>query len=361
MTDDGINAVGQIVEGGLVARAVEGQAGEGGNAVSDKGHYHESECLNCQTALIGSHCHSCGQKAHLHRTLTAFWHDLLHGALHFDGKMWRTLPKLLLKPGELTRRYIAGERASFVSPMALFLFSVFLMFAVFQAVGISTPTEFNSPDILRANIETAREAVEEELEAERADLSALDPADPAYEERQTELERLEERLAAFGDAQQTVVGDTQTADMSKPETGSDWLDKAIEKWQTNPGLMLYKMQANGYKFSWLLIPLSIPFVWVLFFWKRRFRAYDHAIFITYSLAFMSLLFVALSVLGAAGVSMGLLVVATILIVPIHLYKQLRYAYDLKRSSAAWRLIVLLHFITIIVGLFVPVLLALGAF
>ena len=41
------------------------------------------------------------------------------------------------KPGELTRRYIDGQRASFVSPIALFLFCVFFMFAV---VGLTTNT-----------------------------------------------------------------------------------------------------------------------------------------------------------------------------------------------------------------------------
>jgi hypothetical protein len=42
---------------------------------------------------------------------------------------------LLWRPGELTRRYIEGQRARFVSPMAMFLFSVFLMFAVFSSLG----------------------------------------------------------------------------------------------------------------------------------------------------------------------------------------------------------------------------------
>ena len=51
-------------------------------------------------------------------------------------------------------------------------------------------------------------------------------------------------------------------------TGSHWLDHGIEKWKKNPGLMAYKLQSSGYKFSWLLIPLSLPFMWLLFFWKR---------------------------------------------------------------------------------------------
>ena len=138
----GIEAIGSVVEGGMLARAVEPKAGEAAD-----GHSHESACLNCGTALIGSHCHNCGQAAHIHRTIGAFFHDIAHGVLHFDGKTFRTLPLLAWKPGELTRRYIAGERARFVSPMALFLFSVFLMFAVFQLAGIGPPTELNTRQI----------------------------------------------------------------------------------------------------------------------------------------------------------------------------------------------------------------------
>ena len=58
---------------------------------------------------------------------------------NFEGKIWRTLPMLAWRPGELTRRYIAGERARFVSPVALFLFTVFLMFAVLNFTGALEP------------------------------------------------------------------------------------------------------------------------------------------------------------------------------------------------------------------------------
>ena len=90
-------------------------------------------CLNCGTALIGEFCHACGQNGHVHRTLGSIGHDLLHGVFHFEGKIWRTLPMLVAHPGSLTRRYIDGERARFVSPLALFLFFVFLMFATISS------------------------------------------------------------------------------------------------------------------------------------------------------------------------------------------------------------------------------------
>lgn len=84
-------AIGPAAEGGLLARAVEPNAGE--TRGEDPGHTHESACLNCGTALVGAHCHACGQRAHVHRTIRAFAHDLLHGVLHFEGKTWRTLPR----------------------------------------------------------------------------------------------------------------------------------------------------------------------------------------------------------------------------------------------------------------------------
>ncbi|HYI42907.1 MAG TPA: DUF3667 domain-containing protein, partial [Sphingomicrobium sp.] len=130
-----IEAIGDAATGGALARSVEPTAGEA------DGHTHEANCLNCGCALVGEYCHCCGQKAHVHRTLGAFWHDLAHSVLHFEGKIWRTLPILAFRPGELTRRYIHGERARFVSPMALFLFTVFLMFALFQVIGLSINTD----------------------------------------------------------------------------------------------------------------------------------------------------------------------------------------------------------------------------
>src|SRR5689334_1420241 len=111
-------AIGDAVTGGLLSRTVEPRAGRTGA----DGHTHEKNCLNCGTPLSGLYCSDCGQHAHVHRTLRAFTEDFLTGALNFEGKIFRTLPLLAWRPGDLTRRYIQGQRARFVSPLALFLF-----------------------------------------------------------------------------------------------------------------------------------------------------------------------------------------------------------------------------------------------
>jgi len=144
-------------------------------------------------------------------------------------------------------------------------------------------------------------------------------------------------------------------------TGSPFIDHLAEKWQKNPSLMLYKMQANSYKFSWLLIPLSLPFMALLFAWRRRFGLYDHAVFVTYSLAFMTLLFVIITLLAQLGVGAQFLALAAMAVPLWHIYRQLRGAYQLSRFSALWRTGMLGVLITVILLLFLNVLLLLGAF
>ena len=350
-------AMGGAVEGGLYARAVEPAAGEG-----RKGHFHESACLNCGTELIGSHCHACGQKAHVHRTLAAFMHDLLHGALHFEGKIWRTLPMLAFKPGKLTRSYIDGQRARYVSPMALFLFGVFLMFAAFQLAGISAPDDLGPPiqfdgdDTVTATVEAVEAARLEELRKARA---GLEDSNPAAAILDAQIEALENEPA--GDDAPAQAGDSGYITVKKGKTGVALIDGLVDKWKANPSLMAYKLQTNSYKFSWLLIPLSIPFVWLLFAWRRRFKAYDHAIFVTYSLSFMTLFAIALTLLGLIGTGGGAIFMAFVLLAPVHIYKQLRGTYELSRFSASWRLAVLLFFIQVILMIFLQVLVLVGLF
>ncbi|QYJ07689.1 DUF3667 domain-containing protein [Qipengyuania flava] len=375
---DIIEGLGTAAEGGLFARAVSEKPG-GGPALS-KGHFDEGACLNCGTALVGEHCHQCGQKAHLHRTLSAFMHDVAHGAVHFDSKTWRTLPMLAVKPGELTRRYIDGERTRFVSPMALFLFSIFLMFAVFQFAGISAPTDFTGNTEGQLG-ELAEEQVER-LEGRRDVLSARIADEESSETQrnraQEQLKEVEDQLAALTVAQEELPflkaeSETEVATANLPvrvtpdedwnvrleEAG--WIKAGLEKWEKNPGLMLYKLQTNFYKFSWLLIPLSIPFVWAMFLWKRRFKAYDHAIFVTYSLSFMTMLILGIVLAGLAGAPTPFVVFASLLVPPIHIYKHLRGAYGLSRFSAFWRLSVLSVLIVIILGMFTSLLMLLGLF
>lgn len=344
-----LEAVGDAATGAVLARAVEPGAGEG------DGRTHERNCLNCGCALQGEYCHCCGQRAHVHRTLTAFWHDLAHGVIHLDGKIWRTLPLLAWHPGELTRRYARGERAKFVSPIALFLFSVFLMFAVFIWLGspVTSNANVSNPKIV-TDIEPALRQSGAEfvaLRERRARLAAAGQSTAEVDDdivaKQNEVAVLQRISRGFIPEQDAVInvnvpqGEEEFVVVSGADRLNNWLNDAYRKAKRNPQLLIYKLQTNAYKFSWLLIPISIPLVWLLFLHRRRYReftAYDHTVFVTYSLAFVSLL----AIIGSVAVSLGfnLLMVALLAFIPVHMFRQLKGAYELGTTSALWRTVAL---------------------
>ncbi|UYV15838.1 DUF3667 domain-containing protein [Porphyrobacter sp. ULC335] len=345
------DSIGTVIEGGLFGRAVEPGAGETAGHPAGP-----VTCGNCGTSYQGHFCPQCGQKAHIHRSLAAIGHDIMHGVLHLDGKLWATLPLLAFKPGELTRRYVVGERAKFVSPMAMFLFTVFAMFAVFQMVGIGAPTELANDLFGSDSDNPAKTEVRNQINALEKERAAL----PVTSERRSQIDK-ELKGLNFVLAQGTTGASAPEKGVNV-KTGVPWFDEhLVEKWKKNPGLMLYKLQANGYKFSWLLIPLSVPFLWLMFAWRRQFKAYDHAVFVTYSLSFMSLLFIVMSIISTIPDGAGWAFLLFVVGAPLHLYKQLRHAYGLSRFSAFWRFCVLLFCMQIVVMLFVLILGVLGAF
>ena len=344
-------AVGDLAQTSLTAAAIERERGASGGQPGHDGHTHEGACLNCGTTLIGTHCHQCGQHAHVHRTLGAFFHDLLHGVFHFEGKIWRTLPLLVFRPGQLTRRYIDGQRARFISPLALFLFCVFVMFTSFHMVAgemAVDPSQLvqNSPPEERAKALREAETKLAQLEARRAVLVTQGkPTDPVDSEL-TGARLAVEIIRGMQDDKPKAAGQTgaaatrsptKTAPADEGPTGllfgdngkglhSDvpQIQHAIEAFKTNPTLVLYKMQSNAYKYSWALIPLSVPFLWLLFPFSRRFHLYDHTVFVTYSLCMMTLLSVV--ILLVSQVQSEPWVPLLLLVPPVHMFAQLKGTY-----------------------------------
>jgi hypothetical protein len=144
-----------------------------------------------------------------------------------------------------------------------------------------------------------------------------------------------------------------------PGEADAWLEDAYRKARKNPALLAYKLQANAYKFSWALIPISVPFVWLLFAFRRRYKAYDHTVFVTYSISFMSFLVVATTIWSATSILDGWITPVLMLVPPVHMYRQLRGAYELSRFAALWRTILLVIFAFVAALMFFLLLVALG--
>jgi hypothetical protein len=353
-----IEAAADLVTGAMWGRAAEphGDDAHAGPPAVHGG----ALCLNCGTRLIGAHCHACGQSGHVHKTVGAIGHEIAHGVFHFEGKVWRTLPMLVWRPGELTRRYVDGERARFVSPLALFLFTVFLLFATISWVGGDM-----AENLTRAQSASDKAEIAAQLDKAHVELAKAEAGQRIAARAHQSTAEIDTRVSALRTTVRGLElmrgqgGTGGAGPFTDVHTGWAKLDHGIAKANANPGLAIYKLQSSAYKYSWVLIPLSTPVVALLFLWRRRFGLYDHAIFVTFSIAFMMILVTAVTLAGAAGLPAGWIVMAMLLVPPIHIYKQLRGTYRLRRLSAGWRMVALVHFASLVLAMFTCLLLLHG--
>ncbi len=90
-----------------------------------------ARCQNCDAVVTGKYCVECGQSTAVHvLSISDVTHDVVHSALHLDSRVWRTLRSLVLKPGELTREFIAGRRQRYLPPFRLYLIISLAFFAL---------------------------------------------------------------------------------------------------------------------------------------------------------------------------------------------------------------------------------------
>ena len=370
-----IEAAGGAITGGLIAGAVEAPTGKAGDPT-------DRVCTDCSEPVTGNFCANCGQPTHVHRTLLHLGEELLHGVMHFDARIWRTLPLLALNPGKLTREWIEGKRTRYVSPLAMFLFTVFLMFFILSFSGGSALGVNQAP--LDERIAEARADVDE-AKAELARAQAASDGEPGDEGvvagataavggAERSLRILEDARAAGPRADGLAPGSFQAAIADAAHDGNITIgvgdkkmkDKILHK-LANPDLAIYKIQQTVYKYAFLLVPLSIPFVWLLFAWKRGFTWYDHGVFVLYSLTFMAILGMAMAVIGAIAAAsppwiapvFGILSAVLVFAPPVHMFAQLKGTYGLSIFSALWRTILLLLFSIFVVSLFLVAIILLG--
>lgn len=362
---DEIEALGGLVTAGIAANALDGPRGTGATA-------RHGICANCAAPLAGNFCAACGQKAHLHRSLADVGHEFVHGITHFDGKAWKTLPMLVFRPGTLTRDCIMGKRAKYVAPVPLFLLVLFLTFFVLSFVNIkenAVPIKINAGDTTLGEANKARDLAE--IDKNLAAARAIGDADAVEE-----LEASRKFVTTIGNSAANLAGDGEPAgsfadrladDIARNAERGDvnfnfgvpYFDAKANKALKDPKFVFYKLQNKAYKFSFLLVPLSLPWLWLMFAWKRDVHLYDHAIFALYSISFMSLLFIIGSGALTLNVSSGWLWTALLIAPFVHMYAKLKGAYGLRRFGALWRTVGLSLGAVLSLGIYATLIVALG--
>ena len=154
-----------------------------------------TKCLNCDAALSGPFCSRCGQRAiPAYPTVSELASDAFHEVSGWDGRFANTFRTLFRRPGELTRDFLTGRRARYISPIRLYLVSSVAYFLIAAA----TPNTQSDPTVaevggLRIGIFTPKPGGRGARAAENvraAQASAL-----TAEERQAALAELEQAPA----------------------------------------------------------------------------------------------------------------------------------------------------------------------
>lgn len=134
---------------------------------SNDPHFDPARCANCGSDIAASYCGSCGQHRfqpqdrrfpHLVREFTEALTDL-------DGRFWRSLGALLFRPGLLSRDYIAGRRARWMSPVSLFLLANVLYFFAPGMNDFDLPLRDHVPGALVVEFDPAVAALPPERRA----------------------------------------------------------------------------------------------------------------------------------------------------------------------------------------------------
>jgi len=146
-------------------------------------------------------------------------------------------------PGRLTRDYIAGRRASYVSPIARFLFATFLMFAMIQVTGSEADVFSGRPIGEAIGEHVSKLAILRHSagnDVEKASTSAII----------AKLQRLRDDGLRYAPSDFDL-------EMPKISTHVGWLDGMVERAIANPALLSERVEGYAHKYAWVLIPLLV--------------------------------------------------------------------------------------------------------
>ncbi len=104
----------------------------------------EEHCYNCQSKLIGSYCHTCGQKSTNKRTrFFDVFNALFSGIFSLERGLPGTLFKLVTQPQKVVQSYWKGFRQFYFSPAQMIVYTIFVL-------GLHIA--FVSPQVLGVNV-----------------------------------------------------------------------------------------------------------------------------------------------------------------------------------------------------------------
>ncbi|NBP70053.1 MAG: DUF3667 domain-containing protein [Cytophagia bacterium] len=119
-----------------------------------------ANCINCNQEVSTAYCPACGQRNPVNKINVAnVWSDFVSRTYGFDGMFPRTLKDLTIRPGQVAREYIIGNRVKYYGPVGYFflMLTLYLLLASLLEIDLVTFMMQTNP----TNLETQGGGVQE--------------------------------------------------------------------------------------------------------------------------------------------------------------------------------------------------------
>jgi hypothetical protein len=255
-----------------------------------------SACPNCDATLEGPYCHQCGQLAeNYHRSIGHLVEELFESLFHLDGRLWRTLPGLVARPGRLTRDYLDGHRAFQIPPLRMFLIALLLVFL------------FGGMDRGHTKLVAARPG---------GNVRVIDLRNDPQAQQKLNID----------------LGPT-----AHDKARASWLKSRVIAASRDPERFAMVMESWAHRLAILMLPIGAGLLALMYAFQRRFFIYDHLIFTMHSLSFQGLL---LSLYFLVKLALPPLAAVLLLAAPVHLFVHMRGVYGSSILGTLLRMTVL---------------------
>ncbi|MBP6014784.1 MAG: DUF3667 domain-containing protein [Alphaproteobacteria bacterium] len=270
------------------------------------------QCANCGTALTGPYCSNCGQKASdYHRPFWWIFGEFLDSVFNYDSRTFRTIWLLFAEPGEFTRRYIAGQRASMLPPFRLFVIASVVFFLTLQLTGIAIVAfKVRTLDALSPEVSTQLKKQKPPGLIFEGDGGKRSVVSMAFFVPASEIERVkltDKQKRDVLDIRSELQTDAAAANDQEAADWARWLNAKIKRiTEGYEHALADPIKLNGPLNTWLprlmlvLVPVFALLLAIVHWWPRVYLI-EHLVFSTHV---HTVVFVALSLVALATAILG---------------------------------------------------------
>ena len=310
-------------------------------------------CLNCGHAAPEKFCANCGQNTHAHPpSAFEFLHEFVGHYVALEGKLWNSLARLLLRPGNLTREYVEGRRVRYINPLRLYLTMSVLFFALLKITHFSLafndlkPTE-QSGNEKPAALAQARSGNVNQTPALAAPAKGGKSDSTVNQEKDDDDDAAVKQLITGQDGTQIIDGKEAVKQLKqkvgKPGTVSSSLIAKGSKLFERSSEEITEIMSEGFIHyapyaMFCMLPLFALLLKMLYLGRNR-NYGEHLVFAMHTNAFAFALFFALALTPWTWARTGL-VLWLIAYLPLALYRV--YGGNIVATALRWMILLTVY-------------------